>query len=84
MNKLQAVSIFDNKAETYTPPCFVPAVGVATRDFASLVNDGKSMQSQFPSDFALYHLGEFDPHTGCFVTLAEPKRIVSGSDVKAK
>ena len=84
MNKLQAVSIFDSKAQTFTPPYFVPAVGVAIREFGSLVNDGKSLQSQYPGDFELFHLGDFDPSTGCFVPLVEPKRIVSGADVKAK
>lgn len=83
MNKLQAVCLYDSKANTFTPPYFVPTVEAAKRDFGILVNDGKSLQSQFPADFDLFHVGEFDTSTAVFRTF-DKVHLANGSDVKVK
>lgn len=83
MNKLQAVVIYDHKANTYTAPFFSASVDSALRDFAILVNDGKSLQSRFPADFDMYHVGEFDVTTAVFRTF-DKIHLASGVDVKAK
>lgn len=84
MQKLEAVVIFDSKAGTYSPPFFVPHVDVAKRDFAILVNDGKSIQSHCPADFDLYNIGYYDTKTALFVGLPTPAHLLSGVDVKEK
>lgn len=84
MNKLEAVVVYDSKAGTYSPPFFVPHVDVAKRDFAILVNDGKSVQSLCPADFDLYHIGSFDTFEGKFYPLSNIEHLASGVDVKEK
>lgn len=83
MNKLQAVVIYDHKSNTYTPPYFAPTTDAAIRDFGILCNDGKSLQSQFPADFDLYCIGEFDVNTAIFRAF-DKIHLASGIDVKAK
>lgn len=54
------VSIYDVKAESYTPPHPCPSHAAAIREFEVLVNDGgKSMISQHPEDFSLVLVGEW-------------------------
>lgn len=54
------VSIYDSKAETYTPPHPSQSKASAIREFEVLVNDGgKSMISQHPEDFSLHLVGEW-------------------------
>lgn len=81
MQKLLAITLFDSKASTYSPPFYVPSIPVALRDFSILVNDGKSLQSQFAADFDLYHAGYYDTSTGLY-TPVEMKHIANGLDVK--
>lgn len=83
MNKLQAIALYDAKANTYSPPFFSPTVDSAKRDFGMLVNDGKSLQSQFPADFDLYLVGEYD----CITATLRPVdrvHLANGVDVKIK
>ena len=81
MQKLLAITLFDSKAGSFSQPFFVPSLPSALRDFSILVNDGKSLQSQFAADFDLYHIGSFDTSTGLF-TRIEMKHIANGVDVK--
>lgn len=83
MNKLQAVSIYDAKANTFSAPYFVPTVEAAKRDFGLLVNDGKSLQSLFPADFDLYLVGEYDNITGT-LRVVDKLHLANGCDVKIK
>lgn len=54
------VSIYDSKAETYTPPHPSQSKASSIREFEVLVNDGgKSMISQHPEDFSLILVGEW-------------------------
>lgn len=54
------VSVYDSKAETYTPPHPSQSKASAVREFETLVNDGgKTMISQHPEDFSLFMVGEW-------------------------
>lgn len=54
------VSVYDSKAETYTPPHPSQSRASAVREFETLVNDGgKTMISQHPEDFSLFLVGEW-------------------------
>lgn len=57
-------SIFDNKAESYSPPFAAATKGLATRMFADLVNDRSTAPGKYPQDFKLVEIGCFDEMTG--------------------
>lgn len=54
------VSVYDSKADTYTPPHPSQSKASAIRELETLVNDGgKTMISQHPEDFSLFLVGEW-------------------------
>jgi len=69
---IKVFSIFDDKAQIFSNPFFMPHTGMATRAFADLVNDGQSNVSKHPSDFKLYQIGEFDDVAGSLIAVAQP------------
>lgn len=72
---LKIFSIRDAKAEVFNTPFFQKTHGEAERSFRTLVNDGKSTVNQFPDDFDLYYLGEYDDNLGTVKTLDTPQHI---------
>lgn len=62
--KLKMVSIRDDKIGAYMNPQFFRSTGEAERSFTSLVNDPQSQVANYPDDFCLFELGEFDDSTG--------------------
>ncbi len=67
-------SVFDEKAEAFLPPFFLPTVGMAVRSFSECVNDREHMFGKHPSDYTLFELGSFDDSSGCIT--ADVKRTV--------
>lgn len=61
---MKAYSIFDKKAGTYSQPFFCVSQGVAIRQLMDLVRDSRTTVSEYPDDFALYQVGDFDDVTG--------------------
>jgi len=56
-------TVYDAKAEIYTPPFFVPTVGIATRAFKDCINSKDHQFGKHPADYSLFQLGEFDDNT---------------------
>lgn len=79
---LKAYSIRDSKGEIYHNPFFKHTHGEAERDFATAVNDDKSTLYQYPEDFDLYHVGEYDNNTGVFKPNDTPQHIIKAVNVK--
>lgn len=75
-------SIRDAKGEYFNTPFFNKSHGEAERNFTSLVNDEKSTVSQYPEDFDLYYLGDYDDNDGKLVPLDTPQHIVKAVQVK--
>lgn len=75
-------SIRDSKGEVYGLPFFQKTAGEAERNFRSLVNDSKSTPSQYPEDFDLYYLGEYDDQTGKFKPQDTPSHICKAVSLK--
>lgn len=71
-SKLQLFSVRDSKAMVFSQPFFQPSVPAAVRAFGASVNSGDGGLSQFPDDYSLYHLGEFDDESGVLIPLKEP------------
>lgn len=79
------VSMYDAKADSWTPPHVVANVPCAIREFAALVNDGgRTIVSNNPTDFDLFQVADLpEPFVGKVVPLDAPKHIANGKDVKA-
>jgi len=73
--KLKAFSVRDSKAEVYGQPFYGNTHGHAERSFSQLVNDKTSQPGQYPEDFDLYHIGEYDDQTGIFTPLDTPNHV---------
>lgn len=57
-------SVFDVKGKLFGLPFCMINEGLAVRLFTEVVNDGKSTESKYPSDYVLYKLGTFDQKDG--------------------
>lgn len=77
-------SIRDAKAEYFTQPFFKKTHGEAERDFTQLVNDDKSSIAQFPEDFDLYYLGDYDTETGKMTPIDTPQHIIKAVQIRSK
>jgi hypothetical protein len=69
-------SIRDTKADVFHPPFFSPTHGEAERNFHAAVRDPKTQFNQFPEDFDLYFLGEYNTNDGKFTTEPTPKHVM--------
>lgn len=79
---LKVYSIRDAKAEVYNTPFYQKSHGEAERNFQTLVKDEKSTVAQYPDDFDLYFIGEYDDNKGTFSTLDTPQHIAKAVSFK--
>lgn len=61
---LNAYSLYDNKALTYSPPFYASAHGGAVRLVMDLASDTNTTVGRHPTDFVLYCVGQFNDATG--------------------
>lgn len=78
---LKMFSVRDSKTEIFNPPFFSRTHGDAERSFHQLVNDNKTTVNQFPEDYDLYYLGEYDDATGKFSPEPTPKHLIKAVSV---
>lgn len=64
-------AIFDSKVGSFNLPFFCQSMGEAERVFTSSVRSSDSALSQFPEDFSLHYIGEYDLSTGVFTNAAK-------------
>lgn len=64
MIKLIAFSVFDQKAEAFIAPFFMPTKQMAVRVFADCCNDPNHQFGKHPADYTLFQLGHFDTNSG--------------------
>lgn len=78
------MSVFDTASGVFARPIFVASVGAGIRMFSDEVNRAvaDNVMHGHPSDFQLWHLGQFNDQFGSFVLLDAPKRVATGSEVK--
>lgn len=70
-------TVYDEKAEVFLPPFFVPTVGIATRAFKDTINSDSHQFGKHPSDYTLFSLGYFDDSTAEIVS-ATKKSLGNG------
>lgn len=82
--ELKVFSIFDEKAEVYGQPFFMPHNGLALRAFSDLVGEVGTNVNKHPSDFKLYVLGSYDDVSGKIVSNAVPQFLANAMDFVKK
>ncbi len=71
-------TIYDEKAQVFLPPFFVPTVGIAVRAFIDCIGpDSEHQFSKHPGDYTLFELGEFHDHD-CSFNLIDKKSHGNG------
>lgn len=64
MVPLRLYSIYDEKAEQFSPPQVYHNDMLALRAFEGLVNDDKTLINTYPEDFSLYYIGNLGDSDG--------------------
>lgn len=64
MVPLRLYSIYDSKAEQFSPPQVYHNDMLALRAFEGLVNDAKTLINSYPEDFSLYYVGNLGDING--------------------
>ena len=64
MVPLRLYSIYDSKAEQFSPPQVYHNDLLALRAFEGIVNDDKMFIKKYPEDFSLYYVGNLDDSDG--------------------
>lgn len=77
-------TVFDVRAEMYGPPISVAHEVEAKRAFTQIVNEPGTPVSQYPEDFKLVFIGEFNDATGVISGVPVPETICFGNDVLRK
>ena len=74
------VSLYDGKADTFSPPACADSKAAAIRQMEMLVNDKQqTLVSTHPEDFTLFMVGEF---CGADVKGCERLALANGTDVR--
>lgn len=66
MVPLRLYSIYDSKAEQFSPPQVYHNDLLALRAFEGIVNDDKMLIKKYPEDFSIYYLGNLGDSDGCY------------------
>lgn len=61
---MRLYSIFDSKAEQFSPPQAYHNDMLALRAFEGIVNDDKMLICKYPEDFSIYYIGNFSDGDG--------------------
>ena len=64
MVPLRLYSIYDAKAEQFSPPQVYHNDMLALRAFEGLVNDDKTLINSYPEDFSLHYVGNLGDTNG--------------------
>lgn len=74
--KLNAYSLFDNKALQYHPPFFSSTDGAAIRSISDLVADPNTTVGRHPSDYVLYFVGSYDDQNALFTPEVPLRHVI--------
>lgn len=77
--KNRAYSVYDEKANYFTPPFYAKTDSEAIRIFGFACVDEDSSLSQIRPDVSLYHIGEFDDSNATFETV-KPVPLSRGTE----
>jgi len=72
---LQVFAVYDSKAEAHIQPIFCSTRAIALRNFALAAQQEGHDFHRFAADFTLFHLGEWEPHSGNFNIFEKPVNL---------
>lgn len=78
---MKMFTIFDRKVVAHLTPFFARSDAEAIRMMKETVLSGNSKLSQWPGDYHLYGLGEFDDQTGEVLGCDHPEPIASVEEI---
>lgn len=55
---------YDEKAQAYLPPFYLPKTAQAIRHFADSINNPETQLHLHPADYSLFCIGTFDDESG--------------------
>lgn len=61
---MRLYSIYDSKAEQFSPPQVYHNDMLALRGFESIVNDDNMLIKKYPEDFSIYYVGNLSDSDG--------------------
>jgi len=73
--------VLDVKANMFNRPNAHPSTAEALRNFSVIVNNKETLFNQFPDDFCLCELAEFDVQTGAITAHPSPLNLGSARTV---
>lgn len=77
--------IKDAKSDIYFPPSVSENTEAAKRAFHALIKRGTDFVfSNFPSDFDLWQVGEYDERSGMITAFSAPVHLANGADFATK
>lgn len=79
--KLNAYSIFDNKALQYHSPWFASTDGAAVRSLADLVADPNTTIGRHPNDYVLYCIGTYDDALGLLMAETPLRHVMDAASL---
>lgn len=74
--KLNAYTVYDNKALVYGTPWFAGTDGAAVRAFTDLANDSNTTVGRHPRDFSLFCVGQFDDQAAALTPILPVRHVV--------
>jgi len=78
---LKLFAVYDDKAAAFGAVMCLPTNGLALRAFADACADARSPMAQYPMDYKLMELGEYDPNSGSIKGLPLPLLVATASQV---
>ena len=79
---LTIFAIYDQKADAYLNPFFLPNEALAQRTFGDCVNDPDHAFGKNPQDYTLFNLGVFNTQSGTIEVHGYAKSLGSGVEYK--
>lgn len=73
--KTQVLTVWDSAAKMYLEPFFAPSLEHGLRSFREAANAEGHQFNKYPEDYALFHIGEFNPETGRVDTFEELRSL---------
>lgn len=68
----EVFATYDSKGGFYNDPFMVRSKGEAIRGFMTAANDPKTSIGQYPEDFTLFQLAQYDDHSGKYSNYDTP------------
>lgn len=69
------MSVYDTKAKAFLLPFYVSTIQVGLRHLEQAVRDPNHPFGQFPEDYVIFLLGDFDDDLGAFIILKTSENL---------